>query len=154
MVQTFEAHFISALATTDSNFLLQLWDRLTPQVEATLNMMQPSCIDSTMSTYKAVHGPYNWNCFPLAPPGCKEAPKSRDSWASHGTDAWYIGPSLDHYQCNHLFGPNTQAYWISGLAELFLQLCHVPFLIWNKHLQEVINKLATMLNKLPPTKQA
>jgi hypothetical protein len=31
-IQTFKAHFISALATTDSKFPLQLWDRLTQQV--------------------------------------------------------------------------------------------------------------------------
>jgi hypothetical protein len=31
-IQPFKAHFISALATTDSKFPLQLWDRLTPQV--------------------------------------------------------------------------------------------------------------------------
>jgi hypothetical protein len=37
-IQTFKAHFISALATTDSNFPLQLWDCLTPHVTATLNM--------------------------------------------------------------------------------------------------------------------
>jgi hypothetical protein len=36
-IQTFKDHFISALATTDSEFPLQLWDRLTPQVENTLN---------------------------------------------------------------------------------------------------------------------
>ncbi len=29
-IQTFKAHFISALATTDSEFPLQLWDKLTP----------------------------------------------------------------------------------------------------------------------------
>ncbi len=38
-IQIFKGHFISALATTDSKFPLQLWDRLTPQVEATLNML-------------------------------------------------------------------------------------------------------------------
>ena len=32
-IQMFKAAFIAALATTDSNFPLQLWDRLTPQVE-------------------------------------------------------------------------------------------------------------------------
>jgi hypothetical protein len=37
-IQMFKAHFISALATTDNDFPLQLWDRLTPQVKATLNM--------------------------------------------------------------------------------------------------------------------
>ena len=47
-IQMFKAHFISALATTNSNFPLQLWEWLTPQVEATLNMLHPSCIDPTM----------------------------------------------------------------------------------------------------------
>ncbi len=101
-IQTFKAHFINALATTDSNFLLQLWDQLTPQVETTLNMFRPSWIDPNISAYKAFHSPYDWNCFPLAPPGCKaviyEAPELWRSWASHGTDAWYVGPSLDHYR--------------------------------------------------------
>jgi hypothetical protein len=35
-IQTFKAAFIAPLVTTDSNFPLQLWDRLTPQVEDTL----------------------------------------------------------------------------------------------------------------------
>jgi hypothetical protein len=65
-IQTFKAYFISALATTDSKFSLQLWDQLTPQVVSTLNMLRPSCVNPNISAYKAVHGPYNWNCFPLA----------------------------------------------------------------------------------------
>jgi hypothetical protein len=32
-IQTFKANFISALATTNSKFPLQLWDQLTPQVK-------------------------------------------------------------------------------------------------------------------------
>ena len=58
-IQSFKAHFISALALMDSNFPLQLWDCLTPQVEATLNRLQPSRINPTMSAYKAIHGPYD-----------------------------------------------------------------------------------------------
>jgi hypothetical protein len=69
--QTLKAHFISTLATTDSKFSLQLWDQLTPQVESTLNMLRLSCINLDISAYKTIHGPYNWNHFPLAPPGCK-----------------------------------------------------------------------------------
>jgi hypothetical protein len=91
-IQTFKAHFISALATTDSGFLLQLWDCLTLHVTATLNMLRPSQLNPSKSAYNAMYGPYNWNCFPLAPPGCKaviyESPGTRGSWASHGTDAW------------------------------------------------------------------
>jgi hypothetical protein len=141
---------------TDSNFPLQLWDRLTPQVKTTLNMLQPLRIDPTMSAYEAIPGPYDWNHFPLAPPGCKaviyEAPESRGSWASHCTDAWYVGPSQDHYWCSHFFVPDTRAYRVSGSAELFPQYCQMPYLMWNKHLLEVINELVTMLHKLPPEK--
>jgi hypothetical protein len=157
-IQTFKAHFISALATTDSEFPLQLWDRLTPQVVSTLNMLRPSRLDPTMSAYEAVHGPYDWNRFPLAPPGCKaviyEAPEVRGSWASHGTDAWCVGPSLDHYRCNHFFVPDTRAFRISGSAELFPQHCQVPFLLWNENFQEVINELTATLNELTPDRRA
>ncbi len=58
-IQTFKDHFISALATTDSRFPLQLWDKLTSQVENTLNLMQASCIDLNMLAYEAIWGPYN-----------------------------------------------------------------------------------------------
>jgi hypothetical protein len=71
MTQTFKDHFISALATTDSEFPLQLCDKLTSQVKNTLNLMQASRIDPNMLAYEAIWGPYDWNCFPLAPPGCK-----------------------------------------------------------------------------------
>ncbi len=53
-IQTFKDHFISALATTDSKFPLQLWDKLTSQVKNTLNLMQASCIDPSMSAYEAI----------------------------------------------------------------------------------------------------
>jgi len=48
-IQTFKDRFVSALATTDSESPLQLWDRLTPQVETTLNLMRRSRIDPTKS---------------------------------------------------------------------------------------------------------
>jgi hypothetical protein len=156
-IQTFKDHFVSALATTDSNFPLQLWDRLTQHIETTLNLLRPSHIDPTKSAYEALHGPYDWNRFPLAPPGCKaviyEDPESRTSWGSRGTDAWYLGPSLDHYRCNHFFVPETRAYRISGSAELFPQHCQVPFLLWNEHLQEVVDELVTTLQEMKQNKR-
>ncbi len=56
-IQTFKDHFISALATTDSKFPLQLWDKLTSQVETTLNLMQASRINPRISAYEAIWGP-------------------------------------------------------------------------------------------------
>jgi hypothetical protein len=70
-IQTFKDAFIGALATTDSNFPLQQWDRLTPQIQDTLNLLRASRIDPTKSAYEILNGPYNWNRYPLAPLGCK-----------------------------------------------------------------------------------
>ncbi len=39
-IQTFKDAFIAMLATTNSKFQLQLWDKIMPQVQDTLNMMR------------------------------------------------------------------------------------------------------------------
>jgi hypothetical protein len=81
-IQMFKDHFISALATTDRKFPLQLWDPLDPHIETLLNVLWPSPIDPTKSAYEALHGPYDWNRFPLALSGCKavihDKPKLRN----------------------------------------------------------------------------
>ena len=102
-IQTWKDSLIGALATTDSDLPLQLWDWLTPQVEDCLNLMRASRIDPTMSasTYEALNGPYDWNRYPLAPLGCKsviyEDCNIRILWVSRGIDGWYLRPSHDHY---------------------------------------------------------
>ncbi len=85
-VQTFKMAFIAALATTDSGIFLQLWDRLTPQVQDTLNMLRTSRIDPTVLAYEILNGAYNWNRYPLAPLGRKAVVykdgDTRSLWAS------------------------------------------------------------------------
>jgi hypothetical protein len=124
-IQTFKAAFIAALATTDSDFPLQLWDQLTPQVEDTLSMLRVSRIDPTKSAYKILNGPYDWNRYPVAPLLCKvvvyEDSDTRGSWASRGVDAFYLGPAKDHYSSNNYYIPETWAYCISGSTELYPQ---------------------------------
>jgi hypothetical protein len=60
-IQTWKDAFILALATIDSEFPFQLWDRLTQQVQDCVNLMRASCINPTISVYKALNGPYGWN---------------------------------------------------------------------------------------------
>ena len=100
-IQTFKDTFIAALATTDRDFPLQLWDKLAPQAQDILNLIHALRINPNILAYEALNGPYNWDRYPLAPPGCKaiiyKAPAVRGSWALRGTDAWYLGPSADHY---------------------------------------------------------
>ena len=117
-IQTWEDAFIAALATTNSDFPLQLWNQLTKQVQHTLNLPQASRIDPTKSAYEIINGPYNWNQYPLAPLGCKAVMyKGGDtwgSWALRGVDGWYLGPSKVHYRCDLYYIPETRAYRTSG----------------------------------------
>ncbi len=110
-IQTFKDAFIAALATTDVDFPLQLWDKLTPQVQNCLNLIRCSQIDPSKSVYKTMNRPYNWNRYPLAPLGCKavvhEDGDTRGSWALWGINGWYLGPSMDHYRCDLYFIPKT-----------------------------------------------
>ncbi len=147
-IQTFKDAFIAALATTDHNFPLQLWDNLAPQVQDTLNLLRASRINPNISAYEALNGPYNWDRYPLALPGCKaviyKAPVVRGSWASRGTDAWYLGPSADHHRCNLYYVPETHAYRILGSAKLFPQHCQVPNLSNNAHLKALTKEITTL----------
>jgi hypothetical protein len=85
-IQMFKDTFIATLATTDWEFPLQLWDKLAPQVQNTLNLLRASRTNPNISAYEALNGPYNWDRYPLAPPGCKaviyEAPALCSLWAS------------------------------------------------------------------------
>ncbi len=145
-IQTFKAAFIAALATINSDFPLQLWDRLTPQVQTTLNMLRSSRIDPTKSAHEILYGPYDWNRYPLAPLGCKAVVykdgDTRRSWALRGVDAFYLGPALDHYRCNHFYIPETRAYRISGSAKLFPQHCQLPTLTPHQHFCALTDELS------------
>ncbi len=52
-IQTFKDAFIAALATTDVDFPLQLWDKLAPQVQDTLNLLHKSRRTPGILAYKA-----------------------------------------------------------------------------------------------------
>ena len=148
-IQTFKDAFIADLATTDRDFPLQLWVKLAPQVQDTLNLIQESQINPAILVYEVLNGPYNWDRCPLAPPGCKaviyKAPAVRGLWASRarGTDAWYLGPLADHYWCNVYYVPERHAYRISGSAELFPRHCQVPNLSANAHFKALTEELIT-----------
>jgi hypothetical protein len=149
-IQTFKDAFIPALAMTDGNFPLQLWDKLTSQVQDTLNLLRNLCIDPSKSAYEILNGPHDWNRYPLAPLGCKAVVykdgNTRGSWALRGVDAWYLGPSKDRYQCDLYYIIETQAYRTSGSTKLFPQHCQLPDMTPHQHLSALTDKLA---DKMP-----
>lgn len=146
-------HFISGLCSTDDNWPLQLWDQLAEQALITLNLLRTSHIDPSKSAYHQLHGhKYDWNAHPLAPPGSRAViyldPDGRPSWGARGADAWYSGPSLDHYRCMKFFVPETKNYRVSGSYDLFPQHCLLPDLAPADHADAVADELVETVQQL------
>ena len=70
-IRTFKDHFIAVLASADPQFPLTLWDRIVPQAEQNLNMIRMSAINNKKSAYEQIHGAFDFNATPLAPPGTR-----------------------------------------------------------------------------------
>ena len=103
-IRTFKNHFIATLCTVSSNFPLNLWDKLLPQVELCLNHLIPYGPNPHLSAYEGLHGcNFDFRAHPIAPAGAKvlihDKPSARESWAPHGVLGFYLGPSKHHYRC-------------------------------------------------------
>ena len=110
-IQTWKNHFLAGIATLDPIFPIQEWDRLLPQCDITLNLLRSSSRQTNLSAYAATLGNFNFNQSPLSPPGTRvlvhETTKQCATFAPHGVNGWYIGPSLDHYRCYNCYIPLT-----------------------------------------------
>ena len=69
-IKAFKQHLISVFAGLDPLFPMSQWDKLIPQVEITMNLLRQSKANPKVSAYEYVHGPYDYNRYPLAPIGC------------------------------------------------------------------------------------
>lgn len=102
-IRTFKNHFIAILSATDPDFPMSDWDLLLPQAEMTVNMLRGSNVNPFISAYQQLHGQYDFEHNPIAPPGIKvlvhEKPNQRGSWAPHGVEGWYVGPAMHHHRC-------------------------------------------------------
>jgi len=116
-IRTFKNHFIAGLCTTDKNFPMHLWDRLLPQAEITLNLLRGSRINPRLSAWAQLYGPFDFNRTPIAPPGTRviihEKPHIQCTWAPHGIDGWYLGPTLHSYHCYTVWANDTKAQRIT-----------------------------------------
>jgi hypothetical protein len=48
---------------------MHLWCRLIPQADIALNLLRGSRVNPKLSAYAQVHGHFDFNRTPLAPPG-------------------------------------------------------------------------------------
>ena len=111
-IKAFKQHLLSVFAGLDPSFPMSQWDKLIPQVEITMNLLRQSKANPEVSAYEYVHGPFDYNRYPLAPIGCavqihNQASK-RGTWAPHTQPGWYLGPSFEHYRCHRVLPKTTQ----------------------------------------------
>ena len=129
-IRTFKNHFVAGLCSTDRNFPLHLWDRLLPQALLSLNLLRSSCINPNLSAWAKVHGTFDFNRTPLAPPGTRvlihEPSTVRETWAPHAVEGWYIGPALQHYRCYTIWADATSAERIANTLTWFPSQVEMP----------------------------
>ena len=108
----FKANFIAGISSTHKYFPLHIWCRILPHTSLTLNLLRQSWIKPKLSGYAQLHGEFNYDATPLAPHGTQviihKNPTVRGTWASHGVKVWYIGPSMNHYRCHHVYFTKTR----------------------------------------------
>jgi hypothetical protein len=93
-IQTFKSHFIAIICGIDNSFPMNLWCKLLPQAERTLNLLSQSNTVTvpTISAYTHMYGAHDYMKKPFAPMGCAtqchDKPRVRCSWDPHSSDGW------------------------------------------------------------------
>ena len=57
-----------------------------------------------------------------------EPPDKHNSWETHGTLGWYIGPALHHYRCWKIYVTKTAATRVCDTVKLFPKPLKMPIL--------------------------
>jgi hypothetical protein len=129
-IKTFKNHCVAMLCSMDTQFPIHLWDRLTPHVDITLNLLRQLRINPKLLAHAQLHGIFDYNKTPLAPPGknviIHEKPDHRGSWAPHGLNGWYVGPAMEHYRAHRVYCSTTGHGRIRDTVEFFPKHCKVP----------------------------
>ena len=112
-------------------------------------MLRTSRLHPHMYYFTHMHGPFDYNATPMAPPGIRtlvyETLQQRKTWAQHGVDAWYIGYCPDHYRCHKIYAPATQEERIAHTVSFFPHGFAVPA---NNHQDDVARSIRDLTNAL------
>ena len=106
-IWTSKDNFIAGISITHKELTLHIRCQLHPHASIILNLLWKSCMNPKLSGNARLHGGFNNNSTPLAPPGAHviihEKPTVRGTWASHGVKGWYLGPSMNQYKCHCVY---------------------------------------------------
>jgi hypothetical protein len=153
-IRTFKEHFVTGLASVDPDFPLNLWYRLLPQAELTLNLLRTSRQHPQLSAASHYHGLMDYNKTAFAPPGGKiiahDKPANRRTWAPHGQHGYHLGPSMHHYRCQNVYISATVSERIVDTLELFPYNSPMPQLSSTDRLLMAANDMSNALNNPHP----
>jgi len=80
--------------------------------------------------WSQVHGPFDFNRTPLAPPGTRvlvhEKPSLRGTLSPHAVDGWYLGPATLHYRCYQVWILETTSERIADTVVWFPTKVSMP----------------------------
>jgi hypothetical protein len=153
-IRTFKNHLIAGLCSVDKSFPLHLWDKLLPQAELTLNLLRGLQINPKLSAYAQLHGNFDFNRTPIAPPGIRVLvhmkPTERTMWSPHGADGWYTGPAIDSYRCYIGWMWDTRATRICNTLAWFPTKVTMPIASSNDLILAGIGDIAQALHHPSP----
>jgi len=148
-IRNFKAHFLSVLAGVADNFPPSLWDRLLPQTEITINLIQKSNATPNVSAYAHLSGPFDYNKMPLAPMGCEaqvhEKTDKSGTWAYHSVDGWYLFTSPEHYRTHNCHIKHTKSERLSDTVQFQHKRITNPIIT---HADKVMHALADCVKAL------
>jgi hypothetical protein len=145
---------VAGLASVDPDFPLNLWDRLLPQPEMTLNLLRTSRQHPQLSAAAHYHGLVDYNKTGFAPPGCKikahEKPAKRRTWAPHGQHGYSLGPAMHHCICQNVNISSTASERIVDTLEFFPHNSPMPQLSSTDRLIMAANDMTNAIKNPHP----
>ena len=148
-VHTYKHHIIAGLYTCDPQFPSREWDWLLPQCNITLDLLRSDRRNPSLSAYESLLGNFDFNKTPMAQIGTKtvfhEKRNNRLSWDGHGTEDWYVGPSMKHYQCFKCYMLVTCREQDADTVEFLLTTTPFPRVSIDNYLQQAATDLADIL---------
>ncbi|KAL7526494.1 hypothetical protein ACHAXR_001517, partial [Thalassiosira sp. AJA248-18] len=157
-IHNFKAHFLSILAGVANDFPMQLWDRLLPQAEITVNLLRQSNATPTVSAYAHMSGPFDYNKMPLAPMGCNvqvhEKTDKRGRWAFNSVNGWYLSTSPEHYRTHRCHIKDTKNDRFSDTIKLQHKDITNPTITPHDKLMKALGDCAKLLKNVTATDAA
>ena len=152
-ILTLNNHLISVLSPNDPDLTISEWDQLLFQCIFTLNILRNSKVNPDLSAYAYIYGPYDFNKYPVVPPGTHvivhKKPGNFTSWVHHFTPGWYIGPSLDHYRFMHCDMPTTGIVSITDTLQYIPRAFVLPKTTTEDYIQQAIGYIIEII-RYPP----